>query len=87
MIGYYSSNATYINNDINVFHRLVNGTDIIPPTSTELFSDPYTYIFKPMERRINRFEVKIYNNSYTVMTNTSMIAVLAVYCVDGNCNY
>lgn len=87
MTAYYSSNSSYINNDINVFHRLINGTDIIPPTSTELFSDPYTYIFKPMERRINRFEVKIYNNSYNVMTNTSMIAVLAIYCVDGNCNY
>jgi hypothetical protein len=87
---YYSSNVAttpYINNDINVFHRLINGTDIIPQPSDELFTDPYSYVFKPMERRINRFEAKIYSNTYTPLTNTTMIAVLAIYCVDGNCNY
>jgi hypothetical protein len=86
--GYYSSNAgPVVNNDLNIFHRMVNGVDLLPTVKDDIFNDPYTYIFKPMERRLNRFEAKLYDTTYNIITDATVVALLSVYCVDANCNY
>lgn len=79
--------VSLFNNDINIFHRLINGVDVLPIPKENIFEDPYTYIFKPIQRRLDRIEVTIYSNSYVPITTGTVIAVLAVYTVDGKCNY
>lgn len=86
--GFYSSNSgPVVNNDLNIFHRMVNGLDVLPTVKDDIFNDPYTYIFKPMERRLKRFEAKLYDINYNIITDASLVALLSVYCVDANCNY
>lgn len=45
-----------------VISQLAAGTDTFPPISGSLSMDPYAHIIRPMEKKLNRFHVKIVDN-------------------------
>lgn len=70
-------------NDYNVriFARASSGTTVFPAVASSIMDDPYTYILNPIEPRLQRFKVELFNSNYTKYntTSTTIAMTLAIY--------
>ena len=69
------------NHTVRIFSRINTGTTVFPAITSSFYDDPYTYILNPIEQRLSRFEISLYNSDYTkYTTSTSTISMtLAIY--------
>jgi hypothetical protein len=66
---------------VRIFTRANTGTTIFPAIASYYMDDPYTYVLNPIEPRVQRFKVSLYNSDYTNYANvgTTISMTLAIY--------
>lgn len=75
--------------NVPIFAR-IQGEDNFPIVKN-FWMDPYCHILNPMEPKLKRFDVKIYNGDYDIYSpatpqNAGFNMLLAVYCEANNCD-
>jgi hypothetical protein len=77
--------------NVPVFTR-IQGEEVYPAVPAEFWTDPYTYVLNPLEPRLKKFNIKLYDSStmdiYAPATpaNASFNITLAVYTETSNCD-
>lgn len=77
-------NTTIANEaNTNVFGRISPGVDTYPAVTTDLVTDPFTYILRPSEPRLRRFHIRLHTHDGQLqpVTNARIILTLACYCL------
>jgi hypothetical protein len=76
---------TYIGNDRNatVLGRIGPNAEHYPAVTGNILNDPYAYVFRPMEPRLNRFHIKLldHNGALVTVSAPSVILTIALYCL------
>jgi len=69
--------------NVNVLGRIGPGSEIYPPSCTDVHQDPHTYVFRPIEPKLQRFHVRLLNHDGSPygISNGRIIITLAAYCV------
>jgi hypothetical protein len=77
----YTKYLPVTDNQVRVFARANTGTTVFPAITSYYMDDPYTYILNPVEPRLQRFQVALYNSDYTkyATTTTTISMTLAIY--------
>jgi hypothetical protein len=67
---------------INIFARIMTGINEYSCVSTNILDDPYTYIFNPIEPKLNRFHIKAYEYDNIPKRDKDYTLVLhfAIFC-------
>jgi len=67
---------------IKLFARINPGVENNVCVTTNILDDPYTYILNPLEPKLQRFEVKLYDHYNNLFDdkNFTMVLHLAVFC-------
>ena len=83
--GWNRMRTTGTTSTVPVFHRIVSGVETLPaPANNDSFpNDPYTYVLRPPEQKLSRFDVKLVDLNQAPLTTTpTLVMLLAVYCSD-----
>lgn len=77
----YTKYLPVTDNQVRVFARANTGTTVYPAITSYYMDDPYTYVLNPVEPRLQRFQVALYNSDYTkyATTTTTISMTLAIY--------
>lgn len=70
--------------NVNVLGRIGPGSEIYPPACADVLQDPHTYVFRPVEPKLQRFHVRLLNHNgtpYESINNGRIIITLAAYCI------
>lgn len=73
--------------NVNMFARINAGVENHNCVTTNILDDPFSYILNPLEPKLQRFEVKFYDNFNTLFNDTTSINVvlhLALFCYTTN---
>lgn len=77
--------GTVVSNDTNptFLGRIGPGMEMYPAVSGEPTKDPFVYVFRPIEGKLRRFHVKLFNadGSMYPVTNARVVLTLALYCI------
>ena len=78
--------STAVANDTNIalFGRIGPGTEFYPAITGDPLMDPYIYVFRPVEPRLRKFQVKLLQADgalYNYTANARVVMTLAVYCL------
>ena len=65
-----------------LFARITPGINDFQCVTTNILDDPYTYILNPMEPKLLRFEMKLYDSDNTLIKDNhfNLILHLAIFC-------
>jgi hypothetical protein len=65
-----------------LFSRITPGVCDFSCVTTNILDDPYTHILNPMEPKMQRFEIKLYENDNTLKIDShfTLILHLALFC-------
>ena len=82
--GWQRVRTTNQNVSTSVFHKLKTGIESFPGISASCYlQDPYVYVLRPTEKKLDRFDIKLFKPDFTSITTEPLfIAYLAVYCQD-----
>lgn len=71
-----------VQDSLSLFARITPGINDYSCVTTNILDDPYTYILNPMEPKLQRFEVSIYDhdNQLKVDTHFNLLLHMAVFC-------
>lgn len=69
-----------------IFSQISAGVETLPPCNDDIRLDPYAYILNPIEKRLDRFEVKILTNEGNVVEinepeKVRVVLTLAIYTI------
>lgn len=67
---------------LSLFARITPGVNDYQCVTTNILDDPYTYILNPMEPKLDRFEIQIYDadNKLKEDTHFNLLMHLAIFC-------
>jgi hypothetical protein len=67
---------------LNMFARISPGVETYPCVTEHINNDPHTYILNPIEPKLQRFEVRLYDHKNNLIDDTQFNVVLhlALYC-------
>lgn len=67
---------------LNLFARINPGVENNVCVTTNILDDPYTYILNPMEPKLQRFEVKLYDHKNNLFDDNqfNIVLQLAIFC-------
>ena len=67
---------------VALFARITPGINGFQCVTTNILDDPYTYILNPMEPKLLRFEMKLYDSDNTLIKDNhfNLILHLAIFC-------
>lgn len=67
---------------LKLFARINPGVENNVCVTNHILDDPYTYILNPMEPKLQRFEVKLYDHTNTLITDKqfNLVLQLAIFC-------
>lgn len=65
-----------------LFARITPGVNDFQCVTTSILDDPYTYILNPMEPKLLRFEIKLYDSDNILIKDNhfNLILHLAIFC-------
>lgn len=74
----------------NMFARITTGTESYPYTSSSLLRDPYVYLLKPYEPKLDRFHIQLYYSDNTRVVDDpecpeveiNFVITIAVFCIE-----
>ena len=83
-----ANNIRGSNTSLKVFNRIGPGTNVLQSvTGSDFTNDPYIYIFRPIEPKLNTFNIKLMQADGTpyILQNKNaparLVLTLAVYCL------
>lgn len=67
---------------ISLFARITPGVNDFQCVTTNILDDPYTYILNPMEPKLDRFEIQLYDSDNKIKEDThfNVLMHLAIFC-------
>ena len=82
--GWQRVRTTSLTTSTSVFHKLKVGVETFPGISASCYlQDPYVYLVRPMEPKVDRFDITLFKPDFSPITTEPLfIAYLAVYCKD-----
>lgn len=68
--------------NVNFFARINPGVETHGSITTKIKEDPYAYILNPIEPKLQRFEVRLYDSKNNLFDDTqfNLVLHLAIYC-------
>lgn len=68
----------------NFFARLTAGAETFPVSGDAFMTSPYTYVMRPIARKLERFEVKVLTAAGALhpATTAALALTLTIYCND-----
>lgn len=69
-----------------IFSQISAGVETLPPCNDDIRLDPYAYILNPIEKKLDRFEVKILTNEGEIVEinepeKVRVVLTLAIYTI------
>lgn len=78
--------TTSASNNMPVFHRMLSNVETLtcPMSVSGCLDNPYTHIFRPPTLKLDRFDIKLTDLDYNIISSASakIIVHLAFYCKD-----
>ena len=69
--------------NVNVLGRIGPGSEIFPAPAADVMQDPFAYVFRPIEPKLQRFHVRLLNHDGSLygVNGARVVLTLAAYCL------